>query len=301
MPRQSISFSPQIPSRLSTYLYPALFVFLWSTGFIGSKIVMQYAPPMTFLTMRMALAALVLLPLLMWSKSQWPKDKSVVFHSAAIGALVHAVYLGGVFWAISLGTSAGLSSLIVGLQPLLTLCLAAIFLKEKLNALKIMGVLTGLIGFYIVIFERTAINELSIPGLALCAASLFGISIGTVYQKKISGKIELLPAVFIQYIGATLVLLPAALLLEPFSISWNLEFILASLWLTLVLSIGAVLLLMRLIQGAEAGKVASLFYLVPPLTALEAYWLFGENLSLLAIGGMLFCVVGVAMVLHTRP
>jgi len=259
---------PDGQTMLKTVLVPGLFVFLWSTGFIGSKVVMQYAPPLTFLTMRMVLAALVLAPLLIWFTSAWPRNKMIYLHAAVVGALVHGVYLGGVFWAISLGTGAGLSALIVGLQPLLTLCLAVVFLKEKLYGLKIAGVITGLIGFVIVISERISVDELSIASLSLCTASLLGISIGTVF-------------------------------LEKPVINWNTEFIFASIWLVFGLSIGAVVLLMLLIRSAEAGNVASLFYLVPPLTALEAWLLFEEKLSTLAIAGTIICVVGVAMVLHS--
>jgi len=244
------------------------------------------------------MAAIVLIPVLFILKSRWPANSSDYVHSAVVGTLVHAVYLGGVFCAISLGTGAGLSALIVGLQPLLTLCLSVIFLAEKAGRLKVAGVLTGLVGFIIVIIERTGIDELSTPGLLLCTVSLIGISAGTVYQKKITTGIELLPGVFIQYLGAFAVLLPLAVLLEPFEISWNSEFVLATLWLVLVLSIGAILLLMMLIRNSDASNVASLFYLVPPLTAFEAFLLFGEALSLIAIAGMLLCVAGVAMVLH---
>ena len=296
MPRQTILSNPAVTS----ILLPTLFVFLWSTGFIGSKVVTQHAPPLTFLAMRMTMAAIVLFPILFITKSRWPTRTSDYVHSAVVGALVHAVYLGGVFWAISLGTGAGLSALIVGLQPVLTLCLSVIFLAEKAGPLKIAGVLTGFAGFIIVIAERTGIDELSTTSLLLCTASLIGISAGTVYQKKITASVDLLPGVFIQYIGAFMLLLPFAILLEPFDITWNSEFILATLWLVMVLSIGAVLLLMMLIHKSDAGNVASLFYLVPPLTALEAFLLFGESLSLIAIGGMLLCVAGVAMVLHIK-
>jgi len=285
---------------MKTLLIPGLFVVLWSTGFIGSKVVMQYAPPLTFMSLRMVLAAIALAPLLVWFKSTWPNDKSYVMHAAWVGTLVHGVYLGGVFWAISLGTGAGLSALIVGLQPLLTLCLAVVFLREKIYPLKVAGIITGLIGFFIVISERLSVNELSTTGLALCTASLFGISIGTVYQKKISAHIELLPSVLMQYIGAAILLIPLAALFETGEINWTGEFILATLWLVFGLSLGAVFLLMLLIKTADAGNVASLFYLVPPLTALEAYLLFGETLSGLAVAGTFICVAGVAMVLH-RP
>lgn len=283
---------------LKTYIVPCLFVFLWSTGFIGSKIVTQYAPPLTFLALRMALAAIVLVPLLFWFKSSWPVRKTHLIHAAIVGVLVHAIYLGGVFWAISMGTAAGLSALIVGLQPLLTLCLSVLFLKENLHWRKVTGIFIGLVGFTIVISERTSIGELSVTGLLLCTASLLAISAGTVYQKHITTNIDLLPSVFMQYIGAFMVLAPLALTLESTDIDFTGEFILATLWLVLVLSIGAVVLLMLLIRSEDAGNVATLFYLVPPLTAIEAYWLFGEALSPLAIGGALLCILGVALVLH---
>jgi len=302
MSRQSVlsSVASRAVSRaVTSLLLPGLFVFLWSTGFIGSKVVMQYAPPLTFLALRFALAAIVLAPFLFILKTQWPTRFLDYVHSAIVGALVHAIYLGGVFWAISLGTGAGLSSLIVGLQPLLTLCLSVALLGERAGKLKIAGVLTGLVGFAVVIAGRTTINELSLDGLMLCGAALIAISAGTVYQKRITTGIQLLPGVFVQYIGAFIVTLPAALLLEPIKIEWNTEFVFATAWLVLVLSVGAVFLLMRLIRSSEAGNVASLFYLVPPLTAIEAWLLFSESLTMIAIGGMLLCVAGVAMVLHT--
>jgi len=246
----------------------------------------------------MALAAIVLVPVLLITQSKWPTRLSDYIHSAVVGVLVHAVYLGGVFWAISLGTGAGLSALIVGLQPVLTLCLSVMFLKEKAGWLKVTGILTGLVGFIFVVIERTGIDALGTSSLLLCTASLISISAGTIYQKKITASVELLPGVFMQYIGALIALLPFAILLEPFDISWNGKFLLATAWLVFVLSIGAVLLLMLLIRNSEASNVASLFYLVPPLTALEAFVLFGEALSLPAIGGMFLCVAGVAMVLH---
>jgi len=182
MSRQSVlsSVASRAVSRaVTSLLLPGLFVFLWSTGFIGSKVVMQYAPPLTFLALRFALAAIVLAPFLFILKTQWPTRFLDYVHSAIVGALVHAIYLGGVFWAISLGTGAGLSSLIVGLQPLLTLCLSVALLGERAGKLKIAGVLTGLVGFAVVIAGRTTINELSLDGLMLCGAALIAISAGS--------------------------------------------------------------------------------------------------------------------------
>ena len=294
MPRQSHTSIRWI----ITTMIPVLFVFLWSTGFIGSKIVVQHSPPLTFLFIRMLMAALVLAPVLFLVHSSWPGKLSLYLHSLIIGALVHGIYLGGVFWAISIGTEAGISALIVGLQPLLTLFLATAFLNEKLSPGKIAGMVIGFIGLTMVIGDRIELNQLPLAGLLLCIGSLLAISVGTVYQKRISHQIELLPAVFLQYLGAAIVLLPFALLYETMTIEWNTEFILASFWLVFVLSIGAVLLLMHLIRSENAGNVASLFYLVPPLTALEAYLLFSERLTYLSIAGMLISVTGVALVLR---
>ena len=281
-------------------LIPILFVFLWSTGFIGAKSGLPAAEPFTFLSVRMAFALAALLIIIPFFSVTWPRGFRAYFHLAVVGTLVHGVYLGGVFFAIYRGVDAGLSAIIVGLQPLLTVIVAAIWLREPLNILKILGLSLGLVGIFIVIEQRgIGINGINPLGLWFCVGSLFGISIGTIYQKKFCTSFDLLPGVFVQYVAAALFYLMLSMLWESQDIYWSLRFSLALAWLVVVLSIGAVLLLMWLIRAGEAGKVASLFYLVPPFVAVEAWFLFGERISLNSAFGVVLCVAGVFLVVRS--
>lgn len=299
-------------SLLYGTLIPLLFVFLWSTGFIGAKLGLPYADPLTFLFIRMWLAAILFYIAATVSRSRWPGYIDAI-HVSVVGILFHALYLGGVFVAISRGTDAGFSALIVSLQPLLTVLLAFTFLGEPVNASKLTGIALGLAGVSLVILSnesyqqitqniRTGSDESALSGLVLCLWSLLAISAGTIYQKKFCSQINLLPSACIQYVAAASLLLPMALTMESMTVVWNGQFTFALLWLVLALSLGAVLLLLLLIRRNNAGNVASLFYLVPPFTAIEAWILFGEELSVVAIAGISLSVAGVAIVLrHSQP
>ncbi len=263
---------------------------------------LPYAEPLGFLTIRFALAAVVLMVLIFCIPRL--RRGSITLaecgHAAVVGILIQAVYLGGVFSAISIGISAGLSALIVGLQPLLTVILATFWLREKITVMKVGGILLGLLGISLVISERGNLDgSVSVTGLLLCVASLLGITIGSLYQKRYCAKIKMLPAVAVQYSASVIVLLPLALATETLQFDWQPTFILSLAWLVLVLSLGAVFMLMWLIGQGEAGRVATLFYLVPPVVALEAWILFAEGLSLVLIAGILLCITGVALVMRS--
>jgi drug/metabolite transporter (DMT)-like permease len=279
--------------------FPLLFVFLWSTGFIGAKFGLPSAEPFTFLCVRMFLTLLIMTLLLPLFPVKWPTRLPDYGHLAIVGILIHGIYLGGVFTAIYRGLPSSIAAVVVGLQPLVTVALSRIWLGESMTTLKLAGLITGFAGIVLVVSEQglssTGINT---PGLAFSAAALLGISVGTIYQKKFCTKVDLLPGVFVQYSANALFMLALALLLESREIHWNLQFTLALSWLIVALSLGAVLLLMWLIRHGEAGKVASLFYLVPPLVAVEAWLLFGERFGLIAIIGIACCIFGVAMVMH---
>lgn len=284
----------------SRYLIPLLFVTLWSTGFIAAKYGLPAAEPFTFLGVRMLIVVLALGVLIPLFRVRWPGRPRDYLHIAVVGVLVHGVYLGGVFSAIYRGVDAGLSALIVGLQPLVTVLLSAVWLREDLGRLKMLGMFIGLAGITIVIGERgIGISGVSATGLGLCVASLLAISYGTLYQKRFCTDFDLLPGVLVQYVAAGVFYWVLAFTLESRDIYWSPRFVLALGWLVLVLSLGAVLLLMWLIRHGEAGRVASLFYLVPPLVAVEAWLLFGERLSAVAVGGIALCVLGVAMVMKS--
>jgi drug/metabolite transporter (DMT)-like permease len=283
-------------------LAPIIFVLLWSTGFVGAKFGLPYAEPFTFLWVRMMLVVGLLGGLAFLLRSPWPRGWALNLHIAVSGTLLHAGYLGGVFFAISQGMSAGLSALIVGLQPILTAILAQYLLREQVNLVQWAGLLLGLVGVALVVGEnalRAGVAGLEPSAYLAIGLALLCTTVGTLYHKRFATQMPLVGGTLVQFIAATVALLGLALLFgETMQIEWTLQFTLALLWLVVVLSIGAILLLMYLIRQNSASSVASLFYLVPPVTAVQAYFFFGEHLGVLAILGMALAAVGVAMVVR---
>ena len=275
---------------------PALFVLLWSTGFLGAKLGLPYAEPFTFLGIRMVIATALLLIFAWLTRAPWPKSWREAGHIAVAGLLVHAVYLGGVFSAIDSGLSAGIAALIVGTQPLLTAAIAGGFLGEHITARQWLGFVLGLIGIALVVGGKLSIGEINAFGLLSTLLALLGITLGTLYQKRFCAHMDLRSGGVIQYAATGAVLLLLALAFESGGVNWSGEFVFALSWLVLVLSVGAIGLLYTLIRRGAVSRVASLFYLTPPLTAVLAYLLFGETLSVAALIGMAVTVTGVALV-----
>lgn len=260
---------------------------------------MRTAEPASFLSIRFALAAIVLaaialaFPKLRTIKPQWKQ----IGHAAIAGVLLQAVYLGGVFAGVNEGIGAGLSSLIVGIQPVLTVVLAALWLSEKLTWSKVIGIALGFIGVAMVTAEWGQTEGIiTIKGIGFCVAALIGITIGTLYQKRFCQSLDLHFNMMAQYVASVLFLTPFALAWESYSISWTPQLIFVLFWLVFVLSIGAVFLLMWLIKVGEAGRVSTLFFLVPPVVAIEAWFLFGEPLTMNIILGTVLSIAGVAIV-----
>lgn len=281
-------------------LVPLLFVLLWSTGFIGAKYALPYIEPFNLLFIRVVLTLAILLLLIRWRGSTWP-GASQAGHQMVVGALVHAGYLGGVFAAIKLQMPAGIAALVVGLQPLLTAVLGHFWLGSRLRPSQWLGLALGLVGIALVItngkFFRGA-TELQPAALAAIVTALFAISLGTLYQKRFGGSTSLLTGSFYQYLATALIMLMLSQATETGHIAWSMTLILALAWLVLVLSIAAILLLMFMIREGEAARVASYFYLVPPITALEAWLLFDESLGAVSLVGMAVVVVGVYLALN---
>jgi drug/metabolite transporter (DMT)-like permease len=278
---------------------PVVFVFLWSTGYIGAKYGLPFAPPFTFLLVRMVLASFALLLIARVLKTPFPKSWLEVRHAAVAGLLLHAGYLGGIFMAIQLGISAGISSIIVNLQPVLVSSLAAKVLGETVTARQWFGLTLGFVGVMLAVSEKffaASQNPVNPWGLVACVVALLSSTVGTIYQKRNAAQIPLVTGTIVQYIAAGLVFAVLAFTLEPVQINWTLQFVFALSWFVLVISVGAILLLMWLIRQTSASSVSSLFYLVPPLTALEAYFLFGERLGVAALLGLVLCAVAVALV-----
>ncbi|MFK7901533.1 MAG: DMT family transporter [Nitratireductor sp.] len=275
---------------------PAIFVGLWSTGFIGGKLGLPYAEPFTFLTLRMAIVLVILVPIVaivVRSNAGW----KIVLHSMVAGVLIHSLYLGGVFYAISQGMSAGIAALIVGLQPLLTAFLAWQFLKENISKIQLIALITALFGVALVVYPKLAIGlDIGITNLGLFAivVALIGISVGSIYQKYFVHGLDIRFATMTQYVGAIIPLALFSYLFETQEIEWSGEFIFALIWLVFVLSIGAVGMLLFLINRDNVSQTASLFYLVPVCTAIIAYFLFGETLVSIQFLGMVIVIVSVA-------
>lgn len=282
---------------------PALFVLFWSTGFIGAKYGVPYAEPFTFLFVRWAIAFVLLLGLSLVMRATFPRRPADIGHVAISGLLLHAGYLGGVFYAIDRGMPAGLSSLIVGLQPILTAVLAQTMLRERVTARQWSGLALGFAGVGLVVEEKaTAALDHPIAGSAFVAIAigLLSTTAGTLYQKRFVRTVDLTAGATIQYLAAGVVMGVMAFSFESMRIEWTGRFVFALGWLIVVLSLGAVLLLLRLIRENSVSRISSVLYLVPPMTALEAYLLFDERLGLVAVFGMLCVVAGVALVVTNQ-
>jgi drug/metabolite transporter (DMT)-like permease len=279
-------------------LAPVLFVLLWSTGFLGAKLGLPYAEPLTFLLVRFLLVVVLIAAVALAMRAPWPREPREIGHAAVAGLLLHGGYLSGVFGAIGAGLSAGLTALVAGLQPLLTAVAAGWLLKETVRPRQWVGLLLGLAGVAMVVSNKIEIGA-SLEGLPLAFFALFCITAGTLYQKRFCTAMDLRSGAVVQYAAAALAMAVAAPALETMVIDWTGEFVFALAWLVLVLSVGAITLLYRLIRAGSASKVASLFYLVPPVTALMAWALFDEPLTALVLAGMAVTAAGV--LLATRP
>src|SRR5215472_9278015 len=281
-------------SQLAIAAAPVLFVLLWSTGFIGARYGLPYIEPLTFLSVRMAFVVIIMAAIALIGRARF-KRNSDIGHSLVAGSLVHGLYLGGVFTAISQGVPAGISALIPGLQPILTSTIANRFMGETVTRVQWVGLALGLLGVLLVLHDRSIVLAGSRLGWIASFLSLIGITLGTLYQKRYCGTIDWRSGNLVQYIGAGVLFVLGAFAFETREIHWSGELIFALAWLVLVLSIAAVGLMYWLIRRSAATGFASLFYLAPAATALFAYILFGERLDDLSIFGMAICAGGVVL------
>lgn len=286
-------------TRINT-LFPIIFVWLWSTGFIGAKYGLPYIEPYFLLVLRFACAIGLLFILARVFKERHlsrREQKGQIF----VGVLLHGVYLSGVFFAIKTGISAGIVAIIVGLQPLLTALFSFIWLDKKLKSKQTIGIITGFVGVVLVIVGTNALDNSSINfmGLIACIIGLFGISVGTIIQKKIGQNVPLLSGATYQYIGAIVIVSLLSMNWETQTVEITSSLIFALAWLVFGLSIAALLLLMVVIRAGEIEKVTSYFYLVPPVTVIQTWFLFDEKLSSLSILGCFVSVIGVYFVIST--
>ena len=279
--------------------YPFLFVFLWSTGFIGAKYGLPYAEPLSFLLIRYGFVIALMTAIALATRAPWPKAPAQWLHIGVSGVLVHAIYLGGVFVAIKHGLPAGITALVVGMQPLLTAFGAGWLLGEKVSGRQWGGLALGFVGVGLVVSGKLGDGALG-PMLIPALIALLGITVGTLYQKRFCAKFDLRTGSVIQFVPTAVLTAIAVALYEDYKIEWTGQFAFALGWLVLVLSIGAISLLNLLIRSGSAVNVASLFYLTPLSTALIAWVIFGEKLTLTAAFGMLLAVSGVYLVARAK-
>lgn len=301
--RTSVSTAgPDADDGLLLRLAPALFVLIWSTGFVGARASATGAEPFSFLTVRFLLAALLLFIAAWIGRARWPASPRGVVDSLVAGALIQGTYLGGVFWAIYYGLPAGVAALIVALQPLFTSLIAGPTLGERITRAHWLGLAIGLVGVTLVLAPKLQLTGGGITPATVAGAliAVIAISIGSIWQKARAADTDLRAGTGLQFIGGALVVGIAALLSEDLRIDWTLEVSLAMAWLVVALSFGAALLYMLLIRRGAVARVATLFYLVPPCTAVIAWALYGETLDMVQIAGMAVTVAGVAIATRGR-
>jgi drug/metabolite transporter (DMT)-like permease len=275
---------------------PGAFVLLWSTGFIGAKLGLPHAEPLTFLLLRFACVTIILVTVAVVIRSPWPHSWEQAGRVALVGLLIHGCYLGGVFVAISLGVPAGLAALLASLQPLLTAAVSGWYLGEPVTRRQWAGIGLGLIGVAFVVNDKLTLSRDDLLGVLGTMVAVAGITCGTLYQKRHLTGVNLVTGGVVQFAAVMIVYTVLAPIFETMRVEWTGEFVFALGWLTVVLSIGAVMLFYLMIRHGAAAKVASLFYLVPSVTAVIAYLLFGETLGPLAILGMIVAALGVFLV-----
>ncbi|MEX3007339.1 DMT family transporter [Hoeflea sp. TYP-13] len=287
-------------------LAPALFVLLWSTGWIVARYAAPHTEPLVFLTVRYAMAAIALLAICLAVRAVWPKTRVEWWHAVFSGVLLHGIYLGGVWWAIDVGVPTAISGLIAALQPLMTAMAAPFVVGERLSRIQWAGIICGLTGLLIAIVPRLIslhwfeVGAAAFP-LLVNAVAMVAVTAGSIYQKRYLQSGDLRSTAMLQYIGALAFTLPLAWLIEDMHITWNFEIAVALLWSVFGLSLGAIVLFLYLIRRGQVSRAASLIYLVPPAVAIEAFLLFGEGLTVPMIIGTIVVVVGVYLTNRSQP
>lgn len=290
-----------MPQQLERYA-PALFVFLWSTGFVGAKYIVPYAEPFTFLTIRYFLAALILFAIAYAFKQPLKLNRDQFKASFAVGMLLHVIYIGGVFYAVSLGVSAGISAVIVSIQPVLVSLLAVPLLGERLRWVQVVGLFLGVAGIALLllpkVFQGDYTASTSLVGIAICVMALLGTSGGYLVQKKLGGEIPFLSGTGAQYAVSAIAFAILSFSTEEQVIQWVPQFFFGLAWIVFMLSIASIVLLYGMLRTGSASKVSSLYYLVPPVAAIQAYFLFDEVIGIVGLLGMALAGLGVVLVMR---
>jgi drug/metabolite transporter (DMT)-like permease len=286
-------------SKTVTALIPLLFVWLWSTGFVGARFGLPYIAPFYLLTLRFAFTLPFFLAIIWLTRARW-LSRNQISVQILVGAILHGLYLGGVFYAISIGTPAGIAAIVMGIQPILTAIINRVLFAQSVSRRQTLGLVLGFAGLLAVILGSSEISGSrgGLIGLAALIVALLGITIATIIQKRYAGDTPLLAGTFWQYMGSLILVGIASLAFETYEIDAQWQFYAALFWMVVPLSTAAVLLLMYMIREGEVARVTSYFYLVPPVAVIQTWWLFGETLSAVSLVGCLVVVLGVALVVR---
>jgi drug/metabolite transporter (DMT)-like permease len=289
--------------RLFLLATPILFVLLWSSGWLSAKFVAPHADPLWFLTIRFTCAAVAIALFAVAVGAPWPKGRRAWLHGIVSGMLLHGLYLGGVWWAVKHGLSAGISGLLAALQPLMTALLAPYLLREEITRRQWAGVAAGLSGVLLVLTPKLGATfggagETAWLALAVNVVGMLAVTAGSFYQKRFVSGADLRTVTSVQYLGAIAVVAPVALFTESLVFDHSLVLYGVLAWSVLALSVFTIVIMLMMINRGELTRVSALIYLVPSTVAVQAWLLFGETLNALQIAGMALTAVGVYLAAH---
>lgn len=276
----------------------SVFVLIWASGFVAARFVSPHAEAFTFVAIRVVGVSLVLALIAAGLGARWPRDRAGWRDALVAGVLMQGLYVIGVFWSVQHGLPAGIAALVGSLQPLLTAAMAGPLLGEIVSRRRWTGIVTGFAGALLVLAPKVGAADASgIPGLPLlaCLGAMVAMTLGTLWQKSHSGRADLLPNATIQFVGASLLAIPAALVFGTGRFDGSAPLWAGLAWSILVNSVAGILLLLVLIRRGEVAGVAALLFLVPPVSALMAYAMFGEALAPVQMAGMGLAAIGVAI------
>jgi drug/metabolite transporter (DMT)-like permease len=275
------------------------FVTVWGSGYLATKVGLQYAPPFTFLTLRFAFGIAIVIPLALVARPAWPRGRALG-HVVIAGLLMHAVNLGGSHYAQYLGMSAGIAALILALQPLVTAMVAAPLMGERLRRPQWLGVVLGLLGVALVVWHKIDLRALSAPALIAVTIALAAITAGTLYQRIFCPVVDLRAASVVQFVASALLLAPLAVAVEGFPVHWSWQLGASIVFLVVLASILAVNALHTLMRRGQATRVTSLLYLTPIIAVVLEWIMFGVQPTLLTTLGIAVTCAGVALVAARR-
>jgi len=276
------------------------FVSVWGSGFLASKVALQYAPPFTMLTLRYLLGFLCMVPVLLVTRPRWPQSRAEIGHVVIAGLLMHAVHLSGSHYSQYLGLSAGITALVMSLQTLATAFIASRWMGDRLGPLQWVGVVMGMAGVTLVVWHKIDVDELPLGSLLALGFGLAAITSGTLYQKAFCPRVDLKAGAFIQFAASAAVLAPLAWFVEGASVDWRSQFFAALAFLVILASILATNALNLLMRHGEATRVTSLIYLTPIIAVALEYPMFGVSPGLLSLAGIAITCAGVALVTWRR-